>query len=352
VNGAFASAAIAAGGNGETCWVHDYQLALAPALAREGGYRGRIGFFLHTPFPDVRVASAFLDEHGRARLAEFVHGMLGADVVGLQCDRDVERFLAASSVLCGVRPAPGGVVHEGRTVEVMACPVGIDFDEVAAAAATGELPAEVAGVTAHGLPLVVGLERADFTKGIPERLNAVARAFDDGRAFAYVGVAAPTRQGIAAYDRLQDDIARAAEGAERAAARGRGQFVQLQAAIPWECVVALQREAAVVFTSSLADGMNLVPLQAVAAQSSRPALQRGVVVSGRDAGVAAVLAPFAGDGFEVVDPLDPNAMADTLARALERRCRPISDRLVAAVRENDAQAWATRFLAALEGGQC
>jgi trehalose-6-phosphate synthase len=64
VNDAFALAALEQPRQG-TCWVHDYQLGLAPGLLRRKGFPGRIGFFLHTPFPALDVASEFLDEAGR-----------------------------------------------------------------------------------------------------------------------------------------------------------------------------------------------------------------------------------------------------------------------------------------------
>lgn len=351
VNRAFAEAALALPG-GRTCWVHDYQLSLVPGLLRAGGYRGPVGFFLHTPFPSLRVVSGFLDAHGEGRLRAVVEGMLGAELLGFQSAPDVDRFCEAAEVLCGAR-REGEVVHHpaGRS-RVLALPVGVDFEEVVAAANEGVLPAAVQELADCGLPLVVGLERADFTKGIPERLAAVARAFDAAQEFAYVGVAAPTREGVAAYNRLRRAIDDTAVAAAGSAARSHGRFLQLQEALPWSAVVALQRRADVVFTSSLADGMNLVPLQTVAAQSERPEQERGTVITGRDAGVAAALAAYGEEGLVAVDPLDAGAMVDTLSKAVDRRLRPVSDGLVERVRANDARSWATRFLAALEAEGC
>ena len=102
------------------------------------------------------------------------------------------------------------------------------------------------------------------------------------------------------------------------------------------------------FTSSLADGQNLVPLQAAIAQSVRPARERGVIITGRDAGVASAYAGFEADGLAVVDPLDEGQMVRALGEALKARPGRISDRLIAEVRARDALAWATRFLKDLE----
>jgi trehalose 6-phosphate synthase len=203
-------------------------------------------------------------------------------------------------------------------------------------------------VTAAGLPLVVGLERSDFTKGIPERLRAVAAAYRDGAVFSYVGIAAPTRQGVAVYEPLEEAITEAAEEAQEAAQAVGGRFLHAHQAIPWRQVLALQRDADVVFTSSLSDGMNLVPLQAAAVQSLRPPDSRGVILTGRDAGVSSVFTGFGRDGLVPVDPLDHADMVRTLEDAVARRLPGVSSRLIDEVRRHDARIWGSRFLADLE----
>ena len=144
---------------------------------------------------------------------------------------------------------------------------------------------------------------------------------------------------------------RAARGAgPRVLAAERGlPFVQSREALAWSEVLALLREADVVFTASLADGMNLVPLQAAIAQASRPAAERGVVLAGRDAGVSSAYAGFEEDGLVPLDPLKPGDAERALLDALEARPGRVSDRLVAAVREHDAHAWGRTFLGALDG---
>ncbi|HMO97095.1 MAG TPA: trehalose-6-phosphate synthase, partial [Tepidiformaceae bacterium] len=199
-----------------------------------------------------------------------------------------------------------------------------------------------------GLPIVVGLERGDFTKGIPERLRAVAMAYRAGHRFAYIGIAAPTREGVAAYAELDAVIEREAARAREAAFWAGCPFAQVRANVGWNDVVALQREASVVFTSSLADGQNLIPFQAAIAQSLRPQEERGVIVAGRDAGVCHTFAGFEPDGLAPVDPLDEGSMLEALTAALDGRPGRISERLIDEVRRHDALAWATGFLADVE----
>lgn len=343
VNHAFAAAVVEERA-ARTAWVHDYQLGLAPSLIRRRGFQGRIGFFLHTPFPALSIARELLGERGMAYLREFVEGILGADLAGFQTSGDLARFSSASIELCGAAPADGGVVVAGRFVRLGVYPVGIDTEALVHVAHEAELPGAVAAMLDAGLPLVAGLERADYTKGIPERLRAVTRAIEGGARFAYAGIASPTRQGVAAYDRLEAEIAQAAAAAEAAARNNRLPFLHRQEALPWRQVVGILRRADVVFTSSLADGMNLVPLQAVMAQSLRPAADRGVVLAGRDAGVASAFAGFQRDGLVPVDPLDGDAMVAALEAALRGEPGRISQRLIDAVRGRDARHWGARFL--------
>ena len=345
VNGAFAGAALAAGG--EVCWVHDYQLALAPAMLREGGFGGRTGFFLHTPFPSLDVAEESLPPPARARFAAWLGGILGADLAGVQTEADADRLREAAERLCGARLEGPDLRVNGRLVRIAAFPAGIDAEALAREAADAALPAAVPRDPA--LPLVAGLERADYTKGVPERLEAVIAALEAGARFAYAGFSAPTRAGVPAYDALQAECERLAAKAARLAAERGLPFIQSREALAWSEVLALLREADVVFTASLADGMNLVPLQAAIAQAARPAAERGVILAGRDAGVAAAYAGFERDGLAPFDPLDPEGAKRALLEALGGRPGRISDRLVAAVRERDAHAWGRTFLGALDG---
>ena len=348
VNDAFAQAAMdEQESSARTCWVHDYQLALVPAKLRERKFRRRIGFFLHTPFPDVAMAQRYLDEHGRDFLRQFVAGMLGADLVGLQSPADVERFTRAAEELCGTTPTATGVMDGERNVSVGAYPAGIDSDEVIATARAAAASTRL-GPIPEGVPLVVGLERSDYTKGIPERLAALTAAYRAGLRFAYCGIAAPTREGVSAYDEVDAVIAgRAAEARSAADAAGLP-FLHTREAIDWSEVVALQRDANIVFTSSLADGMNLVPLQAAVAQSLREPGQRATLLTGRDAGVASAFAGFEGDGLIPVNPLNPQEMLETFEYALRASAPRVTERLVAAVREHGAEAWARSFLTDLE----
>ena len=344
VNERFARATIDDPVRAGTCWVHDYQLALVPEWLRAGGFPGCVGFFLHTPFPDLALVERYLDERGIGLFRQFVAGIAASDLAGFQTLRDAAHFKIAARSLLGAEPAGDSLAVDGRVLRVEVYPVGIDVDEIVAVARTAARSARMEPADALGVPTVVGLERADYTKGIPERLRAVARAYREGMRFAYIGIAAPTREGVRSYAALQPAIEAAAAEAQAAATEAGMPFSHRREHVTWEEVVALQRDADVVFTSSLADGMNLVPLQTAAVQSLRPPGERGVVLTGRDAGVSAVYERYEADGIVTVDPFDESAMVAALNAALRGGPGQISDRLIATVRERDALAWATRFL--------
>jgi trehalose 6-phosphate synthase len=344
VNRAFARTAAASGRS--AAWIHDYQLGLSPGYLREAGFEGRIGYFLHTPFARPRDIEVEAGAESVPLLREFVRGILGADLVGFQSERDSANFAEAAGLLCGASAAEGGVSVDGRGVALRVMPVGVNTEDVEGARPA--IPPDAAGAIEGGLPLVVGLERADFTKGVPERLAAVAQAYDSGAWFAYYAAASPTRQGIALYEGFADVLEASRSEAARAAARAGCPFVHRMASLSWDEVVGLLARAQVVFTSSLADGLNLVPLQAAIAQSRRA--QRGVAIAGRDAGIAWAYRGFEGQGLVIVDPLDTAATAAALVEALEPGAAGMSDAFVAAVRARDAGHWAASFLDALEGG--
>ncbi len=336
VNRAFADAALQERTSG-TAWIHDYQLALTPRMLREAGAPFRIGFFLHTPFPALDALVA-LPTEARGFLRDFVLGVLGADLVGLQSADDLERFVGAASELTGAQCFVDRVMTDGRRVRTGVFPVGID------AAAVDDAPAGGA-FALDGLPVVVGLERCDFTKGIPERLRAIAAGYRSGLNFRYTGVAAPTREDVPSFR----EFARRVEDEARASADAGGDAFQHRTeAMDWKDVVVLERRADVLFASSLADGLNLVPLQTAIAQEGRPRAERAALIAGRDSGVVAAFGRDPEDGITSVDPLDPAAMLDVLTRGVRGQLPRVSDRLIREIRRRSAHAWASDFLDALE----
>jgi len=183
---------------GDRVWVHDFHLMLLPRLVRDRCPDARIGFFLHTPFPP---AESFATLRGASALLE---GLLGANRIGFHT-RDYGRHLtAAVQLMLGHPPVSDETEDDGCQPSVFTCPMGIDVPFFAAWARKPAVIAEAARIRSgcEG-PLFVGIDRLDYTKGIPERLLAFERLLElepNLRGHArLIQVAVPSREDARGY---------------------------------------------------------------------------------------------------------------------------------------------------------
>jgi alpha,alpha-trehalose-phosphate synthase [UDP-forming] len=327
-----------------TVWIHDYHLQLVPAMLREARPDVRIGFYLHIPFPPGEL---FLQLPWRRQI---LSGMLGADVVGFQVPDGARNFSRLAVRLCGARPVPGAVVHEGRAVRLGAFPISIDsqaWNELGASPGTEERARALRARLGEPRSVLLGIDRLDSTKGIGERLRAFEELLSTGRVKApetvLVQVAVPSRDRSQAYRRQRDMV-------EQLVGRINGEYGEVgapavhyvhQSFSPAD-LAALYRAADVMLVTSLQDGMNLVAKEYVACRVADP----GVLV----------LSEFAGAAHEMrsallVNPYDLDGLQDVIVRALEmppadmrRRMRSLR-RTVAT---NTVYTWSDRFLTLLE----
>lgn len=331
---------------GALVWVHDYQLQLVPRMLRELRPDLRIGFFLHTPFP---VSEIFARLPWRQQVIE---GLLGADLVGMQTQGDVDRFIRSCARLDGREVTPASVVAGSREVRVECFPVGVDHALWRGLGGDARVR-ERAHAIREGLgsprTLLLGVDRLDYTKGIPHRLRAYARLLRSGaldpRATSFVQVAVPTRGDVDAYREEAGEVA-ALVSELRQAYPGITVVSYVNRSLEAAELAALYLAADAFVVTSLRDGMNLVAKEYVA-------------TIGDDDG-ALVLSEFAGAAQQLVGAwlVNPHDEAD-VARAMraaalstsdERRER-MSHMRDAVVRE-DVHAWADDFLRALESARC
>ena len=339
VNALFADAVARVYRAGDQVWVHDYQLMRLPALLRERIPDASIGFFLHIPFPSSEV---FRTLPQRRALLE---GLLGADLIGFHTATYMDDFGAAVVRTLGVKTAGKHLSWRGREVQMDVFPMGVDAASFAEVATRGEVVKQVRAYRA-GAPLVrimLGIDRLDYTKGIPQRLLAFSHLLEarpDLRgAVRLVQVAVPSRENVGAYAdfrRHTDELIGRINGTF-----GTPDWTPVQ----WinrpmgkEEVVALYRAADVMLVTPIRDGMNLVAKEFVASRFD----EDGVLVLSEFAGAAAELAEAVH-----VNPFDIDGMAEAFARALtmpddERhsRMRGMRRRVFA----NDVDRWSRRFL--------
>lgn len=328
----------------DVIWVHDYHLMPLAAQLRALGCRQRIGFFLHIPFPPLVILTA-IPQH-----AALVQSLLAYDLIGVQSSQDLQHF--ESYVL---QEAHGEVASHhryqahGQQTRCEVFPIGIDAHAFTALTSAPEsLEVHDTMRREYGQRrLVIGIDRLDYSKGLPERIHAfrdlLTRHPAHRRSATLIQIGSPTRENLPAYTAIRSEF-------ESLCGSINGDYGELDwmpvryihQVLTRTHLAGLCRSAAVGLVTPLRDGMNLVAKEFVAAQDpSDP----GVLVLSRFAGAAEQLKEAL-----LVNPYDIQTMADTIDQALHM---PLSERLdrhqrlLARIQEQDVHWWCRRFLTAL-----
>lgn len=332
----------------DVIWVHDYHLMLVGRELRRLGVENPIGFFLHTPFPSYDAFRA-VPEHKTLLKAMFAY-----DLVGFHTDAFVENFRDCCDRVLEVPAAAGPVRYMGETARLGAFPIGIDAERMAEYAKSEAATMRHAAMVDSflGAKICIGVDRLDYSKGIPERLRAFARLLDEHPKMAeratFLQIAPPSRDDVQDYKNLRDEVVRLA--GEINARHNSPEWVAIRfvhKSFSRKRLAGYYRASRVGLVTPLRDGMNLVAKEYVVCQS--PA-SPGVLILSEFAGAAGEL----GDGALCVNPLDIDGVADALKQALDM---PVEERrerhkvMLDAVMGNTAADWSRNFLEALgEGG--
>ncbi len=327
---------------GDLIWVHDYQLFLVPELLRRRLPDARIGFFLHIPFPSEELFRTLPQRD------HVLRGLLGADLVGFHTPSYLRHFVASLTQILGLTVDIDRVQLANREVQLGVFPMGVDAESFSAMAEEPGIEAEVRALKGdEHLQLLVGVDRLDYTKGIPRRLLSFERMLERHpelrERVRLVQVAVPSRTNVEAYQEfrsLVDGLVGRINGAF-----GTPRWVPVHyiyRGLAERELVALYRAADVMVVTPLRDGMNLVAKEFVASRT--------------DGDGVLVLSEFAGASWELpeavqVNPYDAEATAESLYRALmmdeEERRRRLGP-LRARVASYDVHRWAATFLEQLE----
>ena len=289
-------------------WVHDYHLMMLGNMLRQLGVSSKLAFFQHIPFP---AADIFEKLPWRS---EILRALFSFDLVGFQTPRDQKNFAG-----CVRRLLPEVELHrtsdhllaqfENRTATIGTFPIGIDFEEFSSDASLPPVRERAAGIRhdVTGCQIVLGVDRLDYTKGIPERLRAfhhlLASHPELHRKMVLVQVVVPSREDIPKYQELKLDI-------ERLTSQINGQFGG-PAWVPVHYIhrhlerpelVALYRAADIALITPLKDGMNLVAKGILCGASG----DEGVLILSEFAGAADQLR----GGAILVNPYDIEKVAD------------------------------------------
>jgi trehalose 6-phosphate synthase len=344
VNRRFAEAAASVAEPGSLVWVHDYHLQLVPRMVRELRDDVAIGFFLHIPFPAQEL---FLRLPWRE---EVTAGLLGADVVGFQTEIGAQNFRHVAGRLLGHRVQGKGVVSsEKRRTVVDTFPIGIDaerFRRAASSAPTRIRARQIRHELRDPRTVLLGVDRLDYTKGIPVRLRAYRELLAERRIdpvqCVLVQIGQPTRDDVAGYAEVRTEVDRIVGGINGDFGQlGRVAVKYLHKSQDFDELVALYRAADVMLVTPLRDGMNLVAKEYVASRVDGT----GTLILSEFAGAANELSQAS-----LVNPFDVEGIKDAIEHAVAQdpaATRGAMAALRGVVTRNDATHWANSFLGAM-----
>ncbi|ADG83509.1 alpha,alpha-trehalose-phosphate synthase (UDP-forming) [Thermincola potens] len=317
-------------------WIHDYHLAKVPSYIRRFRTRARISLFWHIPFPPAEIFAVM------PWAKEYISDMLDAELVGFHTQNYAQNFLQAAEEIAGAKVdyVSGTIYRERKRTKVVALPIGINWREFESLAGSAEVMQRAAQIrrSVGGDYMLVGVDRLDYTKGILERLQALAWLFKNCPQYrgkvTFVQIAVPSRTDTYAYQELRRKI-------EETVGRINGAFTEnyhvpvryLFKSLSKEELVAHYLAADMALVTPVKDGLNLVA-------------KEYVVTNANNTGVL-LLSPFAGAAQQLkealqANPFSPRETAEQIIAGLEMPDAEKKRRLKAlnnVVRNQDIDWW-------------
>jgi trehalose 6-phosphate synthase/phosphatase len=343
VNEAFSREILKIARRGDTVWIHDYHLFLLPRLLRKKIPDLSIGFFLHIPFPSSEVFRILPWRN------EILRGILGSDLIGFHTYDYVLHFISSVRRLLGYENSLGYIKAGLRTVKVSSFPISIDYGYFSTATRAEDVQKEKERILKRvdNRKIIMSIDRMDYTKGIPIRIEAYGRFLEKYPQYhekvTLINVASPSRIGVDTYQDLRSEV-------ERLVGEVNGKYTKLGWVpiwyifqnIPQNQLLALYCASDVALITPLRDGMNLIAKEYIAAKSDHS----GVLILSELAGAAKEL----GEALHV-NPNNIEDMADAIFEALEmpKKKQVRSNRIMRErIEKYDVEKWASDFISELE----
>lgn len=344
INAYMARSLLRFGGEDTAYWVQDYHFLLLGSELRRLGVEQPIGFFLHTPWPEAATIRA-LPNH-----RDIVQAMLCFDLVGFQTQDDQQNFANYLADELGISVADDAVMTSRGLCRLATFPIGIDAEEFARRANKAAAGPAITRLrtSLQGAKLAIGVDRVDYSKGLPNRIRAFDRLLTTQESLkgdvTYLQIAVPSRGSIATYCDLQAEVAELV-----------GEVNGRHGDVDWTPIRYINKEfsqatlagfyrlARVGLVTPLHDGMNLVAKEYIAAQNP---FDPGVLVLSQYAGAAREL-----DSAMLVNPYDVDDVARKLARALTMSGAERQERWEAAMKRLRAASvhrWFCDFVSSLK----
>ncbi|TXD84818.1 bifunctional alpha,alpha-trehalose-phosphate synthase (UDP-forming)/trehalose-phosphatase [Subsaximicrobium wynnwilliamsii] len=334
--------------DGDTVWVHDYQLLLLPKLIKEKMPNTTIGFFLHIPYPSYEIFRTFPWRE------ELLHGMLGADLIGFHTYDYERHFLSSVKRILRLEVNFNEVTYHDRIVKVDSFPMGIDYDKFHDSASKhktdkkSELQQRLDDHIQSGsdAKMILSIDRMDYTKGIPNRIRAFEYFLNKYPEYKekvrLIMLAVPSRSNVPQYQKLKRDT-------DELVGRINGQFSTVSwtpiwyfyRSMPFENLIDLYTSSHVAMITPVRDGMNLVAKEYVATRTE----QDGVLILSEMAGASKEM-----NESMLINPNNFEHIADTIKYALEMPLEEQKSRmkiLQKRLKRYTVEKWAEEFMKSL-----
>ncbi|KAF7520531.1 hypothetical protein G7054_g12736 [Neopestalotiopsis clavispora] len=312
VNRLFAKTVVKDIEDGDIIWVHDYHLMLLSELLcqeLDGKFKSiKIGFFLHTPFPSSEIYRILLVCEALLR------GLLHCDLIGFHTYDYARHFLSSWSRILEISTTPNGVAYNNKFITVSAFPIGIDPDKFVDGLKKPKVKERISTLSSkfHGIKLIVGVDRLDYIKGVPQKLHALEVFLTKHPEWigkiVLVQVAVPSRQDVEEYQNLRAVV-------NELVGRINGRFGTIEfmpihflhQSVKFDELCALYAVSDVCLVSSTRDGMNLVSYEYIATQHDR----HGVMILSEFTGAAQSL-----NGSLIINPWNTEELANAIHDAV------------------------------------
>ena len=351
VNQKFANVVLEHVEDGDTIWVHDYQLLLLPKLIRDVKPKVTIGFFLHIPYPSYEIFRTFPWRE------ELLHGMLGSDLLGFHTYDYERHFLSSVKRILRLEVKFNEITYHDRVVKVDSFPMGIDYSKFHDAAIKhkglkteekSELQRRLDDHIQSGsdAKLILSIDRMDYTKGIPNRIRAFEHFLNKYPQFKekvrLVMLAVPSRSDVPQYKKLKRET-------DELVGRINGQFATVSwtpiwyfyRSMPFDNLIDLYTSSDIALITPIRDGMNLVAKEYVATRTD----MNGVLILSEMAGASKEM-----NEAILINPNNFEEIANALKQAIEmspeeqrKRLKILQKRL----KRYSVEKWATEFMKSL-----
>lgn len=350
-NRKFANCVVANTKDDDLIWVQDYHMCLVPGFVRKRAPKRNIGYFCHIPFPHFEIFRLLPNRR------DIIRGMLGADLIGFHTPDYVGHFLGVVKQLLPEDEARVDyerhevILSDGRRVRVDAFPISIDFDHIADLAAQDKIKDKAKELReAFDVPHIgIGIDRLDYTKGVPERLEGLRRFFERYPKYkgkvVFVQIAAPTRTEVPSYQELKEEVERKVGDINGQLAEGSWTPIQFfYRSFPLTELLPYTLAANFSLLTPLRDGMNLVAKEYCAAKCHTG---DGALILSELTGASYEL----GTGAVMVNPMNPDEVAEAIRQVIEmpdKTRREAMARMTDSVRTHDVHAWVRDYIGAFE----